>query len=478
MRFLTLFAVAVAAASAQGADAPRLHRPNIILIGAEDISPNLGCYGDPDAITPNLDRLAAQGARFTRAFSHSPVCAPTRSGLITGVYATTLGSHHMRSKLVTAPKTFVEYLRDAGYFIAWPSGGLGKTDFNFDVPKVWADTTENWTRKPDVLPKDHPFFAYVNYTITHESQARATQEQYAKNTARLKPEERRDRTKVQLPPYYPDTPAVRECVGKYHDNITALDYLIGDLMTTIDAQPWAQNTVIVFFGDHGWGLPRGKRWCYDSGTRVPLLVRWPGQVEPGSIREDLTCFLDIAPTFLALAGADIPPQMQGRVFLGEKTQPAPPYVFSARDRMDEAYDRIRSVRGERFRYVRNFHPELPYMQYINYLDEMPIQKDWRRLAFEGKLNPVQMQWWSRTKPKEELYDLETDPHEISNLAEAPQHQERLKTMRDALDKWIVETKDLGEVPERELINRGLVRNLLDTEYAERIKRHPKTPPVP
>lgn len=470
--------LAVLAALAAGPRLAATDRPNIILIGAEDISPSLGCYADPDAITPNLDKFAAQGARFTRCFTHAPVCAPSRSGLITGVYPTTLGSHHMRSKLTKAPPTYVEYLRKAGYFVAWPGAGLGKTDFNFDVPKGWVDSTADWTRNPDVLPKDRPWFAYVNYTMTHESQVRAAQAQYEKTTARLKPGERRDRSKVKLPPYYPDTPAVRECVGKYHDNITALDYVIGDLMKMIDGQTWADNTVVIFFGDHGWGLPRGKRWPYDSGTRVPLLVRWPGQVKPGTVRDDLTCFLDVAPTLLALAGADAPPQMQGRVFLGSKAQPAPKYVFSCRDRMDEVPDRIRSVRGERFRYVRNFHPELPYMQWLNYLDEMPIQKDWRRQAFDGKLNPTQMLFWSRTKPKEELYDLEADPYEVKNLAASPEHAAVLTEMRAALDKWIVDTKDLGEVPETELIKRGLVRDLLTKEYADRVKLHPKTSPVP
>src|SRR5262249_53255503 len=195
-----------------------------------------------------------------------------------------------------------------------------------------------------------------------------------------------------------------------------------------------------FYGDHGWGLSRGKRWPYDSGLRVPLLVRWPGNVKPGSVRDDLVCFLDLAPTMLSIAGIEVPAHMQGRVFLGEKTRPAPKYLFAARDRMDETFDRIRSARGERYRYIRNFHPELPYMQYINYMDEMPIMREWRRLAFEGTLNKTQMLFWSRTKPKEELYDLEKDPYEINNLAESPEHENILKEMREALDKWIVDTK--------------------------------------
>jgi N-sulfoglucosamine sulfohydrolase len=453
---------------------------NIVFLTCEDTSPNLGCYGDPDAITPNLDKLASQGARFTRAFTHAPVCAPSRSGLITGQYPTTLGSHHMRSKLEKAPPMYTEYLRKAGYTICWPTGagGIGKTDFNFDPPKGWSDVTEDWTKKPEVLKE--PFFAVYNMTVTHESQARAADAAYKKNISRLKPEQIHDRTKVKLPPYYPDTPAVRECVGKYHDNITAMDYIAGDVLKLLDDRKLSDNTIVVFFGDHGWGLSRGKRWPYDSGLRVPLIVRWPGKVKAASVRDDLVCFLDLAPTVISLAGGAVPSQMQGRVMLGDKTQPAPKFVFAARDRMDETFDRVRSVRGEQYRYVRNFNPELPYFQFINYMDEMPIMKDWRKLAFEGKLNDTQKLFWTRTKPKEELYDLEKDPHEINNLASAESVaiQKIRKEMSDALDKWIKDTSDLGEVPEKELIKRGIVKDVLSTEYDARVKLHPKTPPVP
>jgi uncharacterized sulfatase len=210
------------------------------------------------------------------------------------------------------------------------------------------------------------------------------------------------------------------------------------------------------------------------------LVRWPGKIKPGSVRDDLVCFLDLAPTVLSLAGAEVPKHMQGRVMLGDKLEQAPQYVYGARDRMDEAHDRIRTVRSDRYRYIRNYHPELPYMQYINYMDEMPIMRDWRRHAFEGKLNPTQMLYMKPTKPDVELYDLENDPYEINNLAEAESVliQKIRKEMSDALDRWVAQTKDLGEVPEKELIKRGLVRDLLTTEYANRVKLHPKTPPVP
>jgi uncharacterized sulfatase len=450
-------------------------KPNIVWIVAEDISPNLGCYGDPDAITPNLDRFAKEGARFTRCFTHAPVCAPSRSGLITGQYPTTLGSHHMRSKLVKTPPVFPDELKKAGYTVYWP----GKTDFNFDVPKGWVDSVEDWTKKPEILKGS--FFAYVNIFVTHESQARASKFQYAKNTARLKASERHNPAKVKLPPYYPDTPEVRDCVATYHDNVTAMDFTVGDILKMLDDRGLSKNTVVFFFGDHGWGLPRGKRWPYDSGTRVPLLIRWPGHIEPGSVREDLVAFIDFAPTVLRIAGADIPERMQGQPFLlvKEGTKPRR-YAFSARDRMDETYDRVRSVRNNQYRYVRNYEPDLPYFQYINYLDEMPIMRDWRRLAFAGKLNRTQMLFMSRTKPKEELYDLETDPYEINNIANAESAliQKTRRELSDALDAWIKDSKDLGEVPEKELIKRGVVKDVLVSEYEARVKLHPKTPPVP
>ena len=467
---LSLLTALTLAAPLRAAD-----KPNIVWIVAEDISPNLGCYGDPDAITPNLDKFAKQGAKFTRCFSHAPVCAPTRSGLITGQYATTLGSHHMRSKLVTAPPLFTTELQKAGYTVYWP----GKTDFNFDPPKGWADSTANWTQKPDILKA--PFFAYFNIGVTHESQARAPKAAYAKNTARLKPAERHDPAKVKLPPYYPDTPAVRQCVAMYHDNITAMDYIVGDILKTLDDNKLTDNTLVFFFGDHGAGLPRAKRWPYDSGLRVPFLARWPGHIAPGSVREDLVSFIDFAPTVLRVAGAEVPQRMQGQAFLMPREDVAPrKYVFSARDRMDETYDRIRTVRSEHYRYVRNYEPELPYFQYINYMEEMPIMKDWRRLAFAGKLNKTQMLFMSRTKPKEELYNLDTDPYEINNIADSKEEavQAVKKELSAALDKWEKDTHDLGAVPEKELIKRGIVKDVLSTEYDARLKLHPKTPPVP
>lgn len=448
-----------AAAFAAPASAPAT-RPNIVFIGAEDISPDLGCYGNAFVHTPNLDRLASQGARFTRAFTHAPVCAPSRSGMITGQYPTSIGTHHMRSKLIDPPRTFTSYLQDAGYHVAWP----GKTDFNFDVPKGAFSTTQPWMKDgPQSLPK--PFFAHVNFTTTHESQIRAPAAAFAKQTARLKPEQRVDPAKVVLPPYYPDTPEVRRDVANYYELITAMDYQVGDVLRALDEQGLTDNTAVVFWGDHGWGMPRGKRWSYDSGSRIPLIVRWPGKVPAGSVREDLVAVVDFAPTFLTMAGAPVPASFQGRPYLMADGKPNPEprkYAFTARDRMDETPDRIRSVRDERYRYVRNYHPELPYGQRVQYGELMPTMQVWRRLAGEGKLQGPQTLFWAPTKPKEEFYDCQADPHQVRNIVDSadPAHVAKLNELRAALDAWVEQTKDLGAVSEEELVRRGLVRDVL------------------
>lgn len=436
-------------------------RPNIVWLVSEDMSADLGCYGDAQAITPNLDRFAAQGARFTRAFTHAPVCAPSRSGLITGQFPTTIGSHHMRSKLIEPPPTFTSLLRKAGYFVAWP----GKTDFNFDVPRDAFDSTVDWFRKKQ-LPQE-PFFAYINFNESHESGIRMM-DKFDKAVADLSPAERHDPAKMVLPPFYPDTPETRRDLANYYDLVTVVDKRVGEVLKFLDEQGVSENTVVFYFGDHGRGLPRYKRWVYDSGIQVPFIVRWPGQVKAATIREDLVSFIDFAPTVLALAGAEIPKAMQGRVILGPKTGKEPEYLFAARDRMDETYDRIRAVRSRNFKYIRNFHPELPYAQRIAYAEEMPTLQSWRRLNGQGELTGPQTIFFSATKPREELYDVLADPHEIRNLADSPEHQHVLSEMRAALDKWMTDTRDLGAVSEDELVKRGLVRDVR-ANYADRIK---------
>ena len=438
-------------------------RPNIVWIVGEDLGPQLRCYGDKQAITPNIDRFAAQGARYTHAFTHAPVCAPSRSGLITGRYPTEIGTHHMRSKLLKPPPAFTSYLRAAGYYAAWP----GKTDFNFDVPKEAFDMTSDWLRR---TPTNRPFFGYLNINVTHESQIRATPEQFAKNTARLKPEERQAPRKMKVPPYYPDAPEVRRNMANYYELVTALDYRVGEILQRLEAVGLSGNTIVVFFGDHGWGMPRGKRWIYDSGMRVPLIVRWPGKLKGGTTREDLVTFVDFAPTMLALAGAEIPAELTGRVFLGGNSGPERRYVFGHRDRMDETHDRIRCARDARYKYIRNYEPALPYAQRIQYMDEMPAMRVWREWNEAGKLKGPQEIFFSTTKPAEEFYDLEADPHEIKNLIGSTRHAAKIAELRKALEGWMAETKDLGAVPETELIARGLVADKLREYEVRKIAR--------
>ena len=442
-------------------------RPNILWISTEDISPDIGAYGDMYAVTPNVDRLAAQGVRYTNAFATAPVCAPSRSAIITGMYPTTIGSMHMRSKAVppAGVKAFTEYLRTAGYYTTNNSN----TDYNFEAPPahrppdtVWDECSgkAHWRNRAD---KSQPFFSVFNIMVSHESQVRVPDAQYKKNTERLTLEQFHDPAKAKLPPYYPDTPLVRKDWARYYDNITAMDYIVADLLKQLEEDGLAENTIVMFWGDHGRGLPRSKRFVYDSGLRVPLIVRWPGKIKAGSVNDDLVCLFDLGPTVLSLAGIPIPAHMQAQAILGEQKKTPREFAFAHRDRMDESYDMMRSVMGKQFHYIKNFFPGRPYAQHIEYLEEMPTMKEWRRLykdhmnALDPKygkaLNPTQLLFMAPEKPPEELYDVIADPHEINNLAALPQHQVTLKQMRTALEKWQKETKDLGLVPELELRER-------------------------
>ena len=437
--------------------------PNILWIVAEDHGPHHGSYGDAYAVTPNLDRLATEGARFTRAFAVTPVCAPARSGIITGMYPTSIGSHHMRSTAVPPPdvKGFTERLRATGYFTT----NNAKTDYNFSP---WLPTETRravreaplglWDRNGEHAhwrnrAPGQPFFSVFNLGASHEGQVRMPDDRFAERTAGLAPADRHDPAAAPLPPYYPDVPEARRDIARYYDLVTVMDAEAGEILAALEADGLADDTVVFFYGDHGWGLPRGKRWVYDSGLRVPLLVCWPGRVEPGTVRSDLVSFIDFAPTLLSLAGVTVPEHMQGRVFLGGDAAPEPEHLFFTRDRMDETFDRIRAVRDRRYKYIRNFAPELPYAQRIAYMDLMPTMQAWRRASAAGELEGAQRHFMAGTKPEEELYDTETDPHEVVNLAGDPAHADRLAQMRTALEGWIVATRDLGEIPETDLARR-------------------------
>jgi uncharacterized sulfatase len=440
-----------------GASAPFLNLraraaelPNILWISCEDTSPDLGCYGDAYARTPNLDRFAGEGARFSNAFSVYGVCAPSRSSIITGMYPASIGTQHMRSQGVPPPyvKCFTEYLRAAGYYCT----NNVKTDYNFDAPVTAWDECTNRAHYRN-RAKGQPFFSVFNITTTHESQIRAEPEQFNRHMQLVRPEDRHDPAKAKLPSYYPDTPVVRRDWANYYDLVTAMDTQANRLLEELRSEGLANDTIVFFWGDHGRGLPRAKRWVYDSGIRVPLIVRWPGRIRPGSVVNDLVSLMDLGPTLLNVAGLEVPRYMQGQAFLGDKRPPARRCVYAARDRMDETYDIIRAVRDERFKYIRNYQPGKPYAQYIDYMDQMPTLREWRRLNKDGKLVGPQRNFFAPEKLPEELYDTHADPDEVVNLAANPQYADVLKRMRGEHERFMKDTGDMALVPEPELLER-------------------------
>jgi len=460
-RFLQISSGSVAAMFLSGSsviagETPRT-QPNILWVSCEDISPDLGCYGDSYAVSPNIDKLASEGVRYDNVYSHSGVCAPTRSGIITGMYPTTIGTHHMRCKGVPPAyvKCFSEYLRAAGYYCTNNS----KTDYQFNPPpSAWDQSSRkaHWRARA----KGQPFFAVFNFTTSHESQIRNRSKGMLERLAGLGPD-KHDPAKAVLPPYYPDTPLVRRDWAQYYDVITLMDKQVGDILEQLEEDGLADNTIVWFWGDHGRGLPRAKRWIYDSGLRVPLIIRVPEKLrelampgnpdalEPGSVNDDLVAFIDFAPTMLSLAGIEIPRHIQGRAFLGAQKARPREYIYAARDRMDEAYDLIRAVRDKRYKYIRNYMWYLTRGQDIEYMNQMPTMQEMRRLNAEGKLKGPQKQYFEETKPVEELYDTVNDPHEVNNLADNPRYKGVLVRMRNAHKKWVKETGDIGLIPEPE-----------------------------
>lgn len=427
-------------------------RPNIVWILAEDLGPDLGCYGMPLVSTPNLDALAKEGIRFTNAFTASPVCSTSRSGMITGMHQASFDAHNHRSHrddgaILPPPIRLVtDIFRDAGYFTANVNvvsdkvKASGKTDFNFKATKPFDGS--RW----DELKDKQPFFAQVNFSQPHRGGGWKGARARAKADGCLV-----DPDKVDLPPYYPDTPAVRDDWAEYLDAIHLMDANVGELLRQIDKDGLAENTIILFIGDHGRCHVRGKQWLYDTGIHISMLARMPGQSKGGVVREDLVSALDIVPTILQLAGIDPPDYLHGRVFLGPDAGPEPEYIFAARDRCDETVECIRCVRTKRYKYIRNYRPDLPYMQPNRYKDtSYPTRNIMRRLHAEGKLTPEQELWMAPRKPGEELYDIQNDPHEVHNLAESPSHQRVLERLRAAHVRWMDQVKDVGLIPEPEL----------------------------
>jgi arylsulfatase A-like enzyme len=437
-----IFSTAVSAIAAPAA------KPNILWLIAEDFGPTLSCYGQKNVSTPNLDRLAREGVRYDRFYTTSPVCSASRSAFMTGMYQTTINAHHHRTTdkkpLPDGVRVLSHWLRDAGYFTAnvrklpesFGFKGTGKTDLNFISPGAVFDS-DDWSE----LKSRQPFFAQINFHETHRKFNGANKV---------------DPAKIELPPYYPDHPIARKDYARYLDAAMELDRKVGLIMEQLKKDGLAENTVVVFFGDNGEAHVRGKQFCYEEGLRVPLIIRWPKtflqlqHFRAGSVDERLLEAIDLAPTMLTLAGAGVPSKMQGRTFLGKKTGEPKEYVFGARDRCGEAAMRIRTVRDGRYRYIRNFTPEVPFLAPSNYKEtQYPVWNLLKKLNDEGKLTPVQAVLCAPRLPDEELYDLQSDPHEIKNLAHSddPRNQATLKRLRRVLGKWIKDTNDQGEIPE-------------------------------
>lgn len=436
---------------AQGDDTGR--RPNILWLTCEDMSLTLGCFGDQDARTPNLDRLAGEGVRYTHAFSTSGVCAPSRSCLITGVYPSSLGTQFMRCQgtLPEFVRCFPEYLRGAGYYCT----NNVKTDYNFSLPPTaWDESSRSahWSNRPPGMP----FFAVFNNTVTHESQLRLRGADFEKIVRTLPTAARHDPSRVTLPPFHPDTPEARRDRAQHLDTIAVMDQWVGEHLARLDAEKLADDTIVFFFSDHGVGLPRAKRWLYDSGTHVPLIVRFGrnfrhlAPAAAGEATDRLVSFIDFAPTVLSLARVDIPDHMQGEAFLGQKQTAPREYVYGIRDRMDETHDLIRSVRDARFKYIRNFMPWIPYAQPLTYAEEGPTLQSMRQLHAEGTLSGAPALFFRPEKPPEELFDTASDPNELVNLADRPEHRETLKRLRRVQEEWGAATLDLGLIPEPDL----------------------------
>jgi len=425
-------------------------RPNILCITCEDISPYLGCYGDKVAKTPNLDQLAREGVRFTNVYSVSGVCAPSRAALITGMYPSAIGANHMRTNRKGLPdnippyeavppigvKCYTEYLRAAGYFCS----NNAKTDYQFQTPiTAWDENGRHahWRNRPN----DMPFFSIFNFATTHESQVwKRTDEPEL-----ISPED------VQLPPYYPDTPEVRKDVARVYSNISVMDRQGGELIDLLEQDGLLDNTIVIFYSDHGGPLPRGKRELYDSGLKVPMIIRFPNEKFSGTVKDELISFIDIPATILSLAGVKIPETMHGQAFWGGQEAEPRKHIFAARDRMDGHYDIRRAVRDKRFKYIRNYRPEVTAYQEIEYRKQMGLMKELLRLRDEGKLNKDQMRWFRRMKEKEELYDTVNDPHELSNLAIDPKFQTELIRLRQVHEQWMKEIGDKGLKSEKELV---------------------------
>ncbi len=450
--------------------------PNIIWLVAEDQSPQFfPMYGDSTIALPNLSQLAQDGVVFNNAYSPVPVCAPARSAIITGLYPTTLGTHNMRtykkwseenepsieipnySPLVPqGVKMFTEYLRKEGYYCT----NNAKEDYNFRVlPSAWDDSSDkaHWRNPTD----SKPFFSVFNFGVCHESGIwrNGDKELFAEIDA------------IKVPPYFPDTPVVRHDMAVNYSNLKRLDEQIGEVLQQLKEDGLYENSIIFFYADHGGPFPRHKRALYETGIKVPLIVKFQGNKRGSEEDSRMISFIDFAPTVLSLAGIEPPKVMQGIAHFGEyKKDKGHQYIFATSDRFDEQTDRLRAVKSEGFKYIRSYKPELPHALPVSYREQMPMMRELNTLFREGALNADAAAWLNAPKPEEELYDLKKDPYELTNLVRLADYQDTLIHLRGVLNNWIDLTNDLGKYPEKELLAKWFLEGppkLPSTEMLEK-----------
>ncbi|MCC5936880.1 MAG: sulfatase-like hydrolase/transferase [Lunatimonas sp.] len=445
-----LFACVNAVFSQENTVSDKSEKPNILWITCEDISPYLGSYGFSQAYTPNLDKLAKKSIQFSHAYANAPVCAVARATILSGMYASTTGTHQMRSR-VQLPDEIPAYpklLRENGYYCTNNSKKDYNSNFETD-PDVW-DESSNQAHYKNRTP-GQPFFAVFNNTVTHESPLSEDRINHYIETQQIPAKPRIDPSEINLPPYHPDLPEIRKDWARLHDLITLMDKMTGDLLQELEDEGRADNTIVFFYSDHGGQLSRSKRFIFNVGTQVPMMIHIPEKwkhLSPKSdfsIDESLVSFVDLAPTLLSLAGIDIPDIMQGNNFLDAKTKK--PFIHFYRDRMGERYDFSRAVTDGKFYFIRNFMPHRPLGRDSRYGFE--VQANWR--AWEahheaGKTNDLQSKFF---EPKEatELFDSKKDPWHVENLVADNVHRDRVTQLSEELDAWMIKTRDVGLIPE-------------------------------
>lgn len=473
---------------AQIAVAQTQPRPNILLLMAEDMSPRVGAFGDPVAVTPNLDALAAEGVRFTNTFTTAGVCAPSRAAHILGMHQIATGTQHMRSSsrpeggYYSVPpqnaKAYPELLRAAGYYTYTDD----KLDYQFSSPFAHSGPGTIWDLEGaaatdwDKRAPGQPFFGFVSFFVTHESGvfsplgtmphsamhfAMQLMRWYSLDAAVPEVVHPQD---IVVPPYYPDTETVRADIARHYNNIAYMDAQVGAILKQLDAAGLADSTIVIWTTDHGDGLPRAKRELFDSGIKVPMIIRWPeafrpAGVAPGALDERLISFVDLAPTILSLAAVPVPSNMQGRAFVVSNAensvehQVAPnTYIYASRDRIDEQMDRQRAVRDKRYKYIRSWYPEVAGGAEIKYRNNIDMMREMRALFDAGQLNAAQRQWYE-APGEERLFDLQLDPFEINDVSGDPKYQSELQRMRAALDAWLAQVDDWSEEPESAMVAR-------------------------